>query len=332
MANKRQILQEIEALSFKEKMELTTKLLETYLKELPGQENIPEENQRLPLDEAMTNLRNQSKGNLSEDDTISSGFTSLDKHMGGFRKGSLTIIAGRPNMGKRDFVLNLVRKMLSLNKVVGFVSIDLTSEQLARKLLQLYSGVSASETLTKEQHKKLEEAKSTIRAQSFHHVDVKKVYPGIHDILEVCRSMAIENQVEALFIDYLQLINWDLEMPDSSKSDTEHVITELKRFAHEYNIALIVTSGLTRGVDLRSGDKRPMLSDLSDMTRSDMIEELADNILLLHRPAYYGIIEDEHGNDLMNRTEVIIARSKDGYTGNIYFRNDFQSLINVSST
>jgi replicative DNA helicase len=144
--------------------------------------------------------------------------------------------------------------------------------------------------------------------------------------------MAIENQVEALFIDYLQLINWDLEMPDSPKSDPEHVITELKRFAHEYNIALIVTSGLTRGVDLRSGDKRPMLSDLSDMTRSDMIEELADNILLLHRPAYYGIIEDEHGNDLMNRTEVIIARSKDGFTGNIYFRNDFQSLINVSST
>jgi len=327
MANIQQILQEIEELSFKEKMELTTKLLETYLNELPGQENATEKNQRLPLDEAMTNLVNQGRGELPAGEAISSGFSSLDQRTGGFRKGSLTIIGGRPNMGKRDFVLNLVRQMLSLNHVVGFVSIDLTSEQLARKLLQLYSGVSASETPTKEQQKQLEKAKSTIRAQSFHHVDVKKVYPGVNELLEVCRSMAIEKQVEAVVIDYLQLISWDVELPDSPKSDSEHIIAELKKFAHEYNIALIVTSGLTRGVDLRSGDKRPMLSDLSDITRSDMIEELTDTILLLHRPAYYGIIEDEQGNNLMNTTEVIIARSKDGFTGNIYFRNESQSLI-----
>jgi replicative DNA helicase len=131
--------------------------------------------------------------------------------------------------------------------------------------------------------------------------------------------------VEIIFIDYLQLIDRGLSVySDCENADSGYVITELTRFAREYNIPLVITSSLTRNVTLRSGDKRPIISDLAG---SDFIEELADNIILLHRPAYYGIIEDENGNDLSNVTEVIIAKSKDGTPGEIYLRKKPGSMI-----
>ena len=108
-----------------------------------------------------------------------------------------------------------------------------------------------------------------------------------------------------------------------SLKDTQHAINEisawqgyqptplcsLKNLAKELNVPILAPSQLSRAVETRGGDKRPMLSDLRE---SGAIEQDADMVLFLYRPEYYGITEDELGNPTQGVTEVIIAKHRNG--------------------
>ena len=167
---------------------------------------------------------------------------------------------------------------------------------------------------------KIKLAKSVLEDKPIFQFSYKKILPGVDEFINACQNMVKKNQVEIMFIDYLQLIDSGLvEVSEYENLAYEHVVIELKKFARKYNIPLVIASSLTKDVALRSGDKRPIITDIPG---SGIIEELADNILLLHRPYYYGIIEDEEGNKLTGLMEVIIAKSKTGEIGEMYLRKN----------
>ncbi|MGV3540625.1 MAG: DnaB-like helicase C-terminal domain-containing protein, partial [Rufibacter sp.] len=88
----------------------------------------------------------------------------------------------------------------------------------------------------------------------------------------------------------------------------------LKQLAKELNVPVIALSQLSRAVETRGGDKKPMLSDLRE---SGSIEQDADMVLFLYRPEYYGITEDEMGNPTLGVGEVIIAKHRNGEVGSV---------------
>jgi replicative DNA helicase len=91
----------------------------------------------------------------------------------------------------------------------------------------------------------------------------------------------------------------------------------LKAVAKELNVPIIALSQLNRSVETRGGNRRPQLSDLRE---SGAIEQDADLVLFIHRPEYYGITEDEQGNSLLGLAEIIIAKHRNGSTGDVHLR------------
>lgn len=128
----------------------------------------------------------------------------------------------------------------------------------------------------------------------------------------------MDRGVKCIFIDYLQLMHADGKNINNREQEVSTISRALKQLAKELDIPIIALSQLNRGVESRVGDnKRPMLSDLRE---SGAIEQDADMVLLLHRPEYYGILQDDEGNSTRGTAELIIAKNRNGATGSVMLR------------
>jgi len=130
---------------------------------------------------------------------------------------------------------------------------------------------------------------------------------NLHSTIE---RLVTEKGVKLVVLDYLQLM-MPYRMRRNREQEISTIIRKIKAIAKELNIVVLLLSQLNRSVELRSGDKRPMLSDLRE---SGAIEDDADKVIFLHRPEFYGIYEDEQGNSLLGIAELIIAKNRTGVT------------------
>jgi replicative DNA helicase len=131
------------------------------------------------------------------------------------------------------------------------------------------------------------------------------------------------NGVELVVIDYLQLMHAGSSNKSGNREQEISTISRsLKSIAKELNIPIIALSQLSRAVETRGGDKRPMLSDLRE---SGAIEQDADIVCFIYRPEYYGFTEwpdTEPGKDpdCIGQGEIIVAKHRNGSLENIKLR------------
>ena len=133
-----------------------------------------------------------------------------------------------------------------------------------------------------------------------------------------CRRLKAQRKVKVIFVDYLQLMVDDkgLRHGGNREQQVAAISRGIKAIAKELDITIVVASQLSRSVEIRGGDKRPMLQDLRE---SGSIEQDADQVLFLYRPEYYGLTEDE-GNDTRQLAEVILAKHRNGPVGKTTLR------------
>ena len=131
----------------------------------------------------------------------------------------------------------------------------------------------------------------------------------ITDIRSKAMRLKAQYDIQVLFIDNLQSI--EATTLQNRAQAIAYVCSRLKAIARELQIAVVVSSQLSRAVETRGGSMRPMLSDLRE---SGAIEQDADLVMFLYRGEYYGITEDEDGNEYMpGQTELIIAKNRNGH-------------------
>ncbi len=251
---------------------------------------------------------------------VPSGFSNLDRITSGWQKSDLVIIAARPSMGKTSFVLSMMRNMaVEFKRAVALFSLEMSSIQLVNRLIVAETEIPSE----KIKNGKLELYEWTQLEQKIQPLSEAPIFiddtPAItiFELRSKCRRLKMQYQVELIIVDYLQLMSGSTDSRSNREQEVSNISRGLKAIAKELDIPILALSQLNRSVEMRSGDKRPQLSDLRE---SGAIEQDADLVLFIHRPERYGLTEDEEGNSTKGIAEIIIAKHRNGATGDVRLR------------
>ncbi|MDD5457961.1 MAG: replicative DNA helicase [Phycisphaerae bacterium] len=245
--------------------------------------------------------------------------TGLDTHYSdlnnmtcGLQKGEMIIVAGRPSMGKTALAVNIAENMAVKSGIPAAIfSMEMSKEQLTERILCSYSRVDSQSVrrglLSTEQYHELAAACMELGKAPIYIDDTAGLTPL--ELRAKARRLKSRHKIEAIFIDYLQLMNIGTGRSESRQQEITTISRYIKALARELNIPVVVLSQLNRAAESREGH-RPRMSDLRE---SGSIEQDADVIMLLHREDYYH--KDEEGYVQNGVAEVIIAKQRNGPTG-----------------
>ncbi len=297
-----------------------------------------------------TLIAKQQEGNISG---ISTGLNDLDNILSGLQNSDLLILAGRPSMGKTALGINVaVNACKAMNqgitdpkekKAVGFFSLEMSSDQLAARILSMETSINATKfrngSINEDEWLGITTRSNEISQMPFFIDDTPAL--SIAAIRTRTRRLIRKHNLAFLVIDYLQLIHGSSKKSENSRVQEISEITQgLKAIAKEFNIPVLALSQLSRAVEQRE-DKRPQLSDLRE---SGSIEQDADVVIFIYRDSYYferkrpGEEEQEkfekwkrRMEEIRNRSELIIAKQRNGPIGNVhlYFDPEFTRFSNL---
>ncbi len=242
---------------------------------------------------------------------VPSGFTDLDRITSGWQRSDMIVLAARPGMGKTAFVLSMARNTaVQFNQGVAIFSLEMSSVQLVKRFMAMETGI-ASEKLRKgfsgkEDWDQLHSRISALTEAPIFIDDTPAL--SIFELRAKCRRMKMQHDIQLVIIDYLQLMSAGTK-GGNREQEISTISRSIKEIAKELNVPIIALSQLSRSVETRGGDKRPLLSDLRE---SGAIEQDADMVCFIYRPEYYGLIEDENGMPTEGVGEIIVAKHRNG--------------------
>ena len=248
------------------------------------------------------------------------GYIAIDRATSGYEGGELTVIAGRPGMGKTAFeVESCVRSAKATGEAAAIFTLEMPARQLLIRILACEARIEMQKlrraTLNSAEWMSLTAAVQTLSTVPVFIDDSEAL--TVFDIRSRLRRLQAEiksgkhagvTKLGRASIDYLQLMQSVIASKRSSNREQEISDTtrRLKQLAKEMHIPVNILSQLNRAVEQRR-DKRPELSDLRE---SGAIEQDADRVIFLYRDEYY----DEESSD-RGIAEAIIAKQRNGPTG-----------------
>jgi len=243
---------------------------------------------------------------------VPTGFSDLDRITSGWQRSDMVVLAARPGMGKTAFVLSMARNMaVQFKQPVAVFSLEMSSLQLVNRLIASETEISAEKlrkgNLANHEYQQLHARISGLAEAPLFIDDTPAL--SVFELRAKCRRLKAQHDIQLIIIDYLQLMTAGGEGKGNREQEISTISRSIKSIAKELDVPIIALSQLSRSVETRGGDKRPMLSDLRE---SGAIEQDADIVTFIYRPEYYGITEDEEGNSTVGTGEIIIAKHRNG--------------------
>ncbi len=273
---------------------------------------------------------------------ISTGLKDLDRTLGGLQPSDLVILAGRPAMGKTSLATNIAFNIAKAYKgekqqdgniktvnggIVGFFSLEMSSEQLATRILAEQAAISSYKIrrgdISDEEFFRLTDAARVMQSIPFYIDQTGGI--SIAQLTARARRLKRQRGLDVLIVDYLQLLSGSSKKGENRVQELTEITTGLKALAKELNVPVVALSQLSRQVETRD-DKRPQLSDLRE---SGSIEQDADVVMFVYREEYYLKMKmpkegtEDHFkwqtemDQAHGKAEVIIGKQRHGPTGTV---------------
>lgn len=279
-----------------------------------------------PLNEVLLDSFAQIEERAANQDSLTgltTGFIDIDHKLSGLQKSDLVLLAARPSMGKTALGINIATNAaLKADAKVAIFSLEMSKEQLVQRMISSTAHVNLQNIISG----KLAEDEWVQVINSIGPLSQAGVFIddtagiGLIEMRAKARRLKMEKGLDLIVIDYLQLMQLEGRQ-ESRQQEISAISRGLKAIAKEMECPIIALSQLSRAPELRT-DHRPILSDLRE---SGAIEQDADVVMFLYRDEYY-----HDDSELKNIGEVIIAKHRNGPTGNVelVWKGEYTKFLN----
>ncbi len=248
---------------------------------------------------------------------IKTGIDAIDDVSGGLWPGLLTVVAGRPAMGKSSFVLNIATNVALSGKKVLYITLEDARKYVVMRMMSRFADIDLTDLTLRRIHNdqwpKLVEASSRLSGKKPLWVEDTTGLTS-SAIRQIVITHKMFHGLDLVIVDHLG------EVYDDGDSDTQVISNATRAFrdlAKDLDIPVLLAAQLNRKVEERR-DKRPILSDLK---QSGKIEEAARVVWFLYRPGYY----EPDGED-WKELELIVAKANHGKIGTLRLHSDLSRM------
>ena len=263
-----------------------------------------------------------------------SGFKDLDELTGGFQPGNLIIVAARPSMGKSALVANVAENAVlgvghpsQRPSSVALFSLEMSESELAQRFVASQARIRGEELrkgrVAENRWPKILDACQRLSGAPLWIDDSSDT--GVLEVRAKARRLhhQLEDGLGLIIIDYLQLMRHEGRV-ESRVEQVGQISRGLKSLARELNVPVIALSQLSRAVEQRGGEKRPILSDLRESGQS---EQDADLVMFIYREEYYDKDSERPGE-----ADIIIAKHRNGPVGDVVltFQKEYPKFMNYA--
>ncbi len=260
----------------------------------------------------------------SEITGVTTGFVDLDRLTSGMQRSDLIILAGRPSMGKTAIALNIAHSVaVKANMPVGIFSIEMSSEQLATRLISLQGNIESqrlrSGHMTDADWDRLIQAVGVLSEAPIFVDDTPSL--SVVDMRSKARRLHSEQGLGLIVVDYLQLMQG--ASSENRVQEISAITRGLKALARDLDVPVMALSQLSRAPEQRPNHE-PMLSDLRE---SGSIEQDADIVMFIYRDVKYN-----PETERPNVADVIVAKHRNGPTGTVhlFYQDALMKFLDLS--
>lgn len=245
------------------------------------------------------------------------GFIDLDEMTAGVHPSTLTLVAGRPGMGKSAFGLALTRNVAGAGRPVVFVSVEMSEADLVDRMLGAEASVAASDirrgNISRNDRERLNTAAAAVGPLPVHVVDAAGA-TMLTVRTEVRRAMSRYGSIGLVVLDYVQIMK-SAGKVENRQVEVAQLAQGARALARELKVPVVALAQLSRSLELR-GDKRPQLSDLRE---SGDLENTADVVIGLYRDEKYNPDTEDLG-----MAELVVLKQRQGPTGTVKLAADLR--------
>jgi replicative DNA helicase len=258
---------------------------------------------------------------------VPSGFSKIDKLLGGFQKSDLIVLAARPGVGKTSLALNIAVNAAKRHaQRVAFFSMEMSNEQLVQRLLAAETGINQQRLrmgeIEDDEWQMLLEAAGVL-SDTLLFIDDTPAMSAL-ELRTKARRLQAEFGLDLVIVDYLQLMRGEARS-ENRVQEISYITRSLKSLARELEAPLIAISQLSRAVESRS-DHKPILSDLRE---SGSIEQDSDIVMFIYREELI-----KENTERKNIADIIVAKHRNGPTDTVplYFDKELTRFADLELT
>lgn len=235
--------------------------------------------------------------------TIRTGFPTIDRVLGGVRKGCVFILGARPSTGKTTFAINIAYNQMKYGQKVLFFSLEMSSEMIFERVMAAENKIKYEKF---SQNSLTESEVETVKRQ-MEQLGKSNQFVVVDDVYAVeliCNQIA-EVKPDLVVVDFVQIVT-STQKFENVRVRTDYISGELKRVAKKTGCTILALSQLSR-----NGREAPTMSDLKE---SGGLEQDGDYIALLHRPY---VLKKDNEAVHPEETELLLDKNKFGRTGKV---------------